>query len=178
MSYIVVGPRFRGKFDAKRAKELGIPQGPLRGSLAKGESITFEIQEGDEVIQRTVNPEEVIGKSETPGVCFSFIYSYYLRFLRPLTFYQAIIILDVPSVDHIASLVSSFGPSGLYHNFWSNHSGSASVSGEEEHIVRVVHHLVGDGVLEDERYKTFMNGFGSQTHVSYIFTSYEAIETY
>jgi ribonuclease Z len=52
------------------------------------------------------------------------------------------------------------------------------VSGEEEHIVRVVHHLVGDGVLEDERYKTFMNGFGSQAHVSYTFTSFEAIEAY
>ncbi|KIM44447.1 hypothetical protein M413DRAFT_431468 [Hebeloma cylindrosporum] len=143
MSYIVVGPRFRGKFDAKRAKELGIPEGPLRSNLAKGETITFETQKGDEVIQRTVKPEEVIGKSETPG---------------------AIIILDIPSVDHIVSLVSSFGPSGLYHKFWSNDAGSASVSGEEEHVVRVVHHLVGDGVLEDERYKTFMNGFGSQAH--------------
>jgi ribonuclease Z len=105
-----------------------------------------------------------------------FIYIFPL--FSPLAFYQAIIILDVPSVDHIASLASSFGPSGLYYKFWSNDLGSASVSGEEEHIVRVVHHLVGDGVLEDERYKTFMNGFGSQTHVSYIFTSYEAIETY
>lgn len=83
MSYIVVGPRFRGKFDAKRAKELGIPQGPLRSSLAKGESITFEIREGDEVIQRTVNPGEVIGKSETPGVCFSSIYSWLSSFLTP-----------------------------------------------------------------------------------------------
>jgi len=78
MSYIVVGPRFRGKFDAKRAKELGIPQGPLRGSLAKGEAITFEIQEGGEVIQRTVKPEEVVGKSEPPEVCYllsSFLHS-------------------------------------------------------------------------------------------------------
>lgn len=78
-------------------------------------------------------------------------------------------------MDHIDSLASSFGPSGLYRKFWSN---TASESGEEEYIVRVVHHLVGDGVLEDERYKTFMNGFGSQAHVSYTFTSYKGIEAY
>jgi len=103
---------------------------------------------------------------------------YLLSSFSTLTFFQAIIILDVPSADHIDSLISSFGPSGLYYKFWCNDSGSASVSGEEEHIVRVVHHLVGDGVLEDERYKTFMNGFGSQAHVSYSFTSYEAIEAH
>lgn len=92
MSYIVVGPRFRGKFDAKRAEELGIPHGPLRGSLAKGEAITFEIREGDEVIQRTVKPEEVVGKSETPGVCFALsirviLVSYsFLHFIRLSSF--------------------------------------------------------------------------------------------
>jgi ribonuclease Z len=85
MSYIVVGPRFRGKFDAKRAKELGIPNGPMRSSLAKGEAVTFEIREGDEVIQRTVNPEEVVGKSETPGVCF-FIYIYLLSSFPTLSY--------------------------------------------------------------------------------------------
>jgi len=46
----------------------------------------------------------------------------------------------------------------------------------EEHIVRIVHHLLGDGVLEDERYKTFMTGFGSQAHVSRTFTTYETIK--
>ena len=87
MSYIIVGPRYRGKFDAKRAKELGIPQGPQRSALAKGEAITFEIREGNEVIQRTVKPEEVIGKSDTPGVCSSFICTCYPRFL-PLHFFR------------------------------------------------------------------------------------------
>lgn len=31
--------------------------------------------------------------------------------------------------------------------------------------VHVVYHLLGDGVLEDERYKAFMNGFADGAHV-------------
>lgn len=35
------------------------------------------------------------------------------------------------------------------------------------HPVHAVYHMCGDGVLEDEQYKAFMNGFPDDTHVSW-----------
>lgn len=35
----------------------------------------------------------------------------------------------------------------------------------QEYAVRAVFHTCGPGVLEDESYVTFMNGFGPDTHV-------------
>ncbi|KAF8956934.1 hypothetical protein BDZ97DRAFT_1848960 [Flammula alnicola] len=142
LSYLVIGPRYRGKFDAEKAVELGVPRGPLRGRLSKGETITFDVKVGGETIQRTVKPEEVIGKSEAPG---------------------AIVILDVPSTAHIPSLVSSFRDSEFYRKCWSEDRTSVA-STEPEFVIRTVYHTCGDGVLEDERYKTFMNGFGPEVH--------------
>ncbi|KAE9397976.1 hypothetical protein BT96DRAFT_995290 [Gymnopus androsaceus JB14] len=41
LSYLILGPRQRGKFDAAKANELGIP-GVLRNVLARGESVRFK----------------------------------------------------------------------------------------------------------------------------------------
>jgi len=68
LSYLIVGPQYRGKFNAARAAELGVPQGNLRSVLARGQPITFEVKQGDEMIQRTVQPEEVVAKAEPPAV--------------------------------------------------------------------------------------------------------------
>lgn len=76
LAYVVVGPRIRGRFDAKKAKELGIPNGPMRKQLIKGETITFKrtiqtIEDGavrEIEVERTVRPEECVGESDTPAV--------------------------------------------------------------------------------------------------------------
>jgi ribonuclease Z len=66
--YIVVGPRVRGKFDAKRAQELGLV-GPLRGRVARGETVTFTVDDGTGVkVQRTVRPEDCLGEPEAKKV--------------------------------------------------------------------------------------------------------------
>eukprot|EP01113_Clastostelium_recurvatum_P040432 TRINITY_DN6287_c2_g1_i1.p1 TRINITY_DN6287_c2_g1~~TRINITY_DN6287_c2_g1_i1.p1 ORF type:complete len:970 (-),score=134.46 TRINITY_DN6287_c2_g1_i1:36-2945(-) len=41
ISYICHTPDIPGKFDAKMAATLGVPEGPLRGRLAKGEDVTL-----------------------------------------------------------------------------------------------------------------------------------------
>lgn len=71
------------------------------------------------------------------------------------------IILDIPSPAHIPALVSAFTDSLFYAKFRSHRD-----EDREEFAVNVVYHLCGEGVLEDDRYKEFMRGFSSHTHVS------------
>jgi ribonuclease Z len=68
VAYVVIGPRVRGKFDAEKAKELQIPNGRQRSELVKGTAITYMVPEGDGIVERTVQPEDVIGPSECPSV--------------------------------------------------------------------------------------------------------------
>ena len=68
LAYVVVGPRVRGRFDAKRAQELGL-QGRLRGRVARGETVTYTVDDGKGgQVERTVRPEDCVGESESPGV--------------------------------------------------------------------------------------------------------------
>ena len=75
---------------------------------------------------------------------------------------QAILILDVPTPDYIPSLLASFTDTAL------SQYRSKSPHHRLENPVHVVYHICGDGVLDDERYKEFMNGFSDETHVSYV----------
>ncbi|KAF8075182.1 hypothetical protein FPV67DRAFT_1476334 [Lyophyllum atratum] len=138
MAYIVVGPRIRGKFDVRAATALGVPSGPLRGQLTKGMTVTFKVKVDGEMVERTVRPEDCIGESEAPG---------------------AILILDIPTTMHIPALLSSFEDSPFYAKFRSQRPEDI-----DEYSVRSVFHLCGQGVLEDERYIAFMNGFAPHVH--------------
>ena len=53
-----------GAFDGERADELGVPFGPERGRLLRGESITLE--DG-----RTISPEDLVGPPQ-PGQSFAY----------------------------------------------------------------------------------------------------------
>lgn len=74
-----------------------------------------------------------------------------------------VIILDTPTLAHISPLISSFTESAFFAKF---RSGSED-DGKAEYTVRVVFHLCGNSVLEDERYKMFMNGFAAGVHASF-----------
>lgn len=52
----------------KKAELLGVPAGRQRGILTQGKSITFKVKVGEETIERTVQPEDCVGPSESPGV--------------------------------------------------------------------------------------------------------------
>jgi len=60
-SYICIGPSARGKFDAAKAMDLGLPPGPLRGRLAAGETVVTP--DG-----KSISPDMCIGPSIPPGV--------------------------------------------------------------------------------------------------------------
>lgn len=69
LAWAVVGPRVRGKFDAQKAKELGLPNGPVRARLIAGEVVRVQVDDGmGGKVEREVHPEEVVGASEAPVV--------------------------------------------------------------------------------------------------------------
>jgi ribonuclease Z len=68
-------------------------------------------------------------------------------------------------VAHIASLSSTFSNSTFYSTGWSIDGVPKTVE-DPPYVVRTVYHICGLGVLEDESYKTFMRGFGTDVHVS------------
>lgn len=79
LAYVVVGPRIRGKFDAARAEALRVPNGRQRSELISGHAITFMAPDGlggQGMIERTVQPEEVVGPSESPSVSVARCSSY------------------------------------------------------------------------------------------------------
>ena len=71
---------------------------------------------------------------------------------------KAVIILDVPTPDHIDSLVSAFD-TPAYSPFRMKQPAS-----RKDCAVHVIYHFLGSNVLEDERYKSLMNGFSDETH--------------
>lgn len=71
--------------------------------------------------------------------------------------FKVVIILDVPTPDHIESLVSSFA-TPAYSPFRVK-----NCTYRNGYAVHVIYHLLGSNVLEDERYKSFMSGFSDDT---------------
>ena len=59
-AYVLTEPPSRGRFDATKAAELGIPPGPDRGKLANGQSV--------EVDGQTITPDMVCGAPRRPRV--------------------------------------------------------------------------------------------------------------
>ena len=70
-------------------------------------------------------------------------------------------VLDIPTKAHIPSLLSAFDTSPFYAQFRSTRPEDLAA-----YVVRSVFHICGDGVLEDDRYIAFMNGFAPSAHVS------------
>lgn len=71
--------------------------------------------------------------------------------------FKAVIILDVPTPDHIESLVSAFA-TPAYSPFRVK-----TRAYRRDYAVQVIYHLLGPNVLEDERYRNFMSGFSDDT---------------
>jgi hypothetical protein len=64
LCYFAVAKSIRGKFDAKRASELGVPHGPIRGLLTRGETVTL-------ANGTVITPEMCVHPPEPPSVSAS-----------------------------------------------------------------------------------------------------------
>lgn len=82
MSYACHLPDIPGKFDSSVATKLGIPPGPLRGKLVRGESV--ELPDG-----RVINPKDCIS-AEQPGPVLLVLYCQNERQLIDLVNHDAI----------------------------------------------------------------------------------------
>lgn len=154
--YAIVGPRIRGKFDGRQAVDLGLPPGPLRAKLVKGESVTVQVKDSNgNMVDREIKPEDCIGESVTPAVSHI---SFSLG--RNYNILQVVLLFDTPTLAYIPALLSGFVDTGHFAKYlWKRAKDS------KQHQVRAIFHLCGEGVLEDERYKTFMDSFGPEVHV-------------
>ncbi|KAI6012153.1 hypothetical protein BKA83DRAFT_4370844 [Pisolithus microcarpus] len=136
LAYAIHGPRIRGKFDAQKAEALGLKRGPLRAVLARGQTVTVKVDDGcGNSIDSEIKPSDCIGEGTPPGI---------------------VLLLDIPTLAHIPSLLAGFADGGPFAKYRQLNS--------KDHDVRVIHHLCGDGVLEDERYRALMNEFGPDVH--------------
>ncbi|KAJ3931912.1 MAG: hypothetical protein NXY57DRAFT_171410 [Lentinula lateritia] len=190
LSYLAVGPLTRGKFDARKAEELGVPNGPLRGALTRGETVRFLVDNNGRAVRAqthgkgkkkkkganagivvdanegerwvTVRPEDVVAPSIPPA---------------------AALILDIPTPEYIPSLLDAFREGSAYaqwcgyrpvastipttesqHQFHlspeqQENQSQQSTQIETHFTLHTIIHLIGDGVLEDPRYRAFMAGF-------------------
>ena len=70
LSFVFTSPPILGKFLADKAKELGIPPGPLYGQLKSGQTVTFQDKEGKE---KCVESREVV-EPGNPGIRVAVLY--------------------------------------------------------------------------------------------------------
>ncbi|KAI0037252.1 hypothetical protein K488DRAFT_39600 [Vararia minispora EC-137] len=141
LSYIVVGPCARGKFDVKRAEKLGL-SGKNRGIVAGGGTVTIDVDDGNGgKMQRTICPEDVLFEPLPPSASFS-----------------VVMIIDIPTPDHIGSFLA-----GFEHPFYSSFRSQADED-VKRHTVRAVYHFLGKGVMDDPRYQNFVRGFADHIH--------------
>ena len=75
--------------------------------------------------------------------------------------FKSILILDVPTTAYVPSLIASFADSPFFSPYRSKDEAT-----RRQHPLFAVYHLCGPGVIEDERYKSFMSGFSDETYVS------------
>ena len=74
LSFLFTTPPIQGKFLAEKAKELGIPKGPLYGQLKAGKSVVFLRRQldGDDEEEVIVEPHQVVEPGH-PGVAVAIL---------------------------------------------------------------------------------------------------------
>eukprot|EP00814_Leptocylindrus_danicus_P006352 CAMPEP_0116013760 /NCGR_PEP_ID=MMETSP0321-20121206/5906_1 /TAXON_ID=163516 /ORGANISM="Leptocylindrus danicus var. danicus, Strain B650" /LENGTH=854 /DNA_ID=CAMNT_0003483347 /DNA_START=113 /DNA_END=2678 /DNA_ORIENTATION=+ len=140
-SFLFTTPRIPGKFDAKRAKELGIPRGPLYKELKDGKSVSFELPDGS---MKLVHAKEVVAAGSA-GISVAVIYC--------------------PTNDAFEQLRQSPPLQDLQQ---SKEDVLAEIRGDNNERVTMecMVHMTPDGIMKSEEYDVWMQSFGP--HVQHI----------
>lgn len=140
-SFLFTTQRIPGKFNAKRAKELGIPRGPLYKELKEGKTISFELPDGS---MKLVHAKEVVATGNA-GISIAVIYC--------------------PTKDAFAQLRLSPSLKNLQQ---SKEDVLADICGDDNERVTMecMVHMTPDDIMESEEYDFWMKSFGP--HVQHI----------
>ncbi|KAK6906129.1 hypothetical protein I203_100113 [Kwoniella mangroviensis CBS 8507] len=133
MVYICQAPDVRGKFNVEKANQLGVPKGPARGKLTKGEEIEVD-DPSVEGGKRVVKPEEcLVGGG--PG--------------------SVLIVVNCSEQTKPALLQNT--------SFHKYQPFKAHAEGLEPRRVHLIVHRVPRAVWDTEDYKEWMKAFGERT---------------
>lgn len=112
LSFIFTTPPVPGQFLPGKARDLGIPPGPLYGKLKAGSTVSFVDKSG---VERTVESSEVVAKG-SPGVAVVVIYCPSISIFAQLKASQDLVALqtgaeDAPKLDVMVHL----SPHDIFH---------------------------------------------------------------
>ncbi|GAX85788.1 hypothetical protein CEUSTIGMA_g13203.t1 [Chlamydomonas eustigma] len=122
-----------GKFDHAAAETLGVPKGPERGSLQRGQSVTLSTG-------RVVEPHEVMNPAAVPG--------------------PVVLVVDLPSLEHLET-VCSLGDKGPFSKWIAEAETEAASSTPmlgRKH--RVMMHLSPAHVVAAPAYQAWLSTLG------------------
>jgi len=86
MAYFVKNRDLPGKFDLDKARALKVPVGGLFRELKNGKSVQIEVEENGERLQKTIQPEQVLG---------------------PPVSGKSVLILDIPGPKYMEKLLAN-----------------------------------------------------------------------
>ncbi|WWC91109.1 uncharacterized protein L201_006050 [Kwoniella dendrophila CBS 6074] len=133
MVYICQAPDVRGKFNVEKANKLGVPKGPARGKLTKGEQIEVD-DPSVEGGKRIVKPEDcLVGGG--PG---------------------SVLVV----VNCTEQTKSSLMENTYFHKYQP--ARSTEIGAESMHVHLIVHR-VPESVWDSEDYREWMKAFGDST---------------
>ncbi|KAL3911724.1 MAG: hypothetical protein SGILL_007170, partial [Bacillariaceae sp.] len=121
LSFLFTTPPVLGRFLADKAKELGIPKGPLYGKLKNGQSVTFP-DPNDESKTITVESHQVVEPS-SPGAVVAVLYYPSAHVMKQLQesvqlkpHLQQEQLLPAKKCDTILELVVHMAPRDIFHS--------------------------------------------------------------
>ena len=133
-SYLFTTTPIAGKFMVQKAKQLGIPPGPLYSQLKNGKSVSFE-NNGKHV---TVDPSQVL-EGGSDGVAVALIYC--------------------PSIEILLQLRDTEHKALKSLNAYKQHNTS-----QNKVKLEVMIHLTPKSIFDSQDYQNWIQEFGTNTH--------------
>ncbi|KAE9392021.1 hypothetical protein BT96DRAFT_924951 [Gymnopus androsaceus JB14] len=164
LSYLVIGPRIRGKFDGAKAEAMGVPR-PLRKNIANGETVQFKRKKTTNTSSSSSATTEVEMETITVGPA---------DLVEPSDPATAVLILTYPTFRAQNGYAKWTGWKEAGEDAMGETNAEAvknETEPQEDFVLRTVIHLCGEGVWESKRYREFIAGFGEREDIHHILSS-------